>query len=78
MKKRKNLIFIACISVIIIYLFEKAFVPDTFGKIYKSMRKGFKNEIKRKRNSGLNEFSVDIFVNTKKPIQPFSADMPRG
>ena len=81
MKKRKNLTFLACTFVIIVYLLiEKAFVPNTFGKIYKGVRKSFKNEIKRKRSSGLKlkEYSVDIFVNTKKSIKPFSANMPRG
>ena len=78
MKKRKNLIFFFCIFVIFVYLIEKAFAPNTFDNIFKSMRKSFKSEMKRKRNSGLKEFPVDIFFNTKKYKKPFFANMPRG
>ena len=68
MKKRKNIFILVCVIVFFIFLVKIAFVPKIFVKNYKGMVKYFKSGSvnKRKRNSELKEFPVDIFANTKK------------
>ena len=67
MKKRKNIFILVCV-IAFIFLVKIAFVPNIFVKNYKDMGKYFKSGSvnKRKRNSELKEFPVDIFANTKK------------
>ena len=62
MKKKKNLFMLACTIIILVYFFENLLAPKTFDRLLKRMRKN----AKRKKNSALKDFPVDIFVNTKK------------